>query len=124
MLPSALAPIADARHLHRHRPDPGHHLALGQEPVAHKPLATFLVQQMRVLGDERRHLSLDRRAKQLLRASLDHLGQRIRRKFRWQFERDNSRFGHGGISFLFETDGVFNTAMICRLLQAITNFRA
>ena len=28
------------------------------------------------------------------------------------------------ISFLFENDGVLNTAMICRLLQTITNFRA
>jgi hypothetical protein len=64
--------------LHRNRPDPGHHLALGQKPVAHKALAAFFVQQLRVLRDESGDFSLDRRAQKRLCAILDHLGQRVR----------------------------------------------
>ncbi|CUH17201.1 hypothetical protein JSE7799_03752 [Jannaschia seosinensis] len=69
--------------------------------MAHKTLAALLVQKMRMLGEEGGYLRLNRRSQKLLGPSLDYLGQRIRRKFRWQFERDNGRFGHGGISFLF-----------------------
>jgi len=46
--------------------------------VAHKPLAAFLVQKMRVLCNERRHLSLDGHVQKRLCAILDHFRQRIR----------------------------------------------
>ena len=38
----------------------------------------------------------------ILRSSLDHFGQRARGKSQWQFERDESRIGHGGICAVYQ----------------------
>jgi len=70
--------ITDARNLNGDRPDPGHHLTLRQKAVAHQTLASFFVQQMRVLSNEGGNLGLNSRTQQLLGTRLDHLGQRIR----------------------------------------------
>ena len=46
-----VAPVPHARHLDRHRTDPGHDLAFRQMPVAHQPRAT-VVRFLRCVGLE------------------------------------------------------------------------
>lgn len=45
--------------------------------MAHQTLATLLIQQMSVLGDEPGNLGQNSRAQQFLRTALDHLSQRV-----------------------------------------------
>jgi len=66
--------------------------------VTHQPLAIFFlaiffVKKMHVPGSARGHFCLNRRSQQFPGTCPDHFGQRIWRKFRWQIERYNSKFG-------------------------------
>lgn len=49
--------------------------------MADKTLAAFFVQQVGMIGNERRYFDLNRCAQQFLGSGLDHLGQRIRRTY-------------------------------------------
>lgn len=94
------SPVAHARHLHRNRPDPGQHLALGQGSMSHQPGSAVSEFFRRKCRQERRQLRLDRLFDELARASSDHLGQRIGSETRWIGKSSDGIVMHVAYPFL------------------------
>jgi hypothetical protein len=76
------------------RPDPGHHLALGQMAVAHEPPAASLGLEIGMAGEELRDLGLDRLRQQGPRSAAQDLGEPIF-ECSWLNQPDNVIVRHG-----------------------------
>ena len=86
--------VADTRTAHGDRTDAGHDLALGQMPVAHKPLVAAVGQLVGMAAEQGRDFGLNRSHQQRSRAVAQNLGQRIS-KSSWLRELENVSVGHG-----------------------------
>src|SRR5258706_15005535 len=70
-------PVANARLAHGHGTDAGHHLALGQAPMADNALAPVLGLEIGMLGKKIGDLGLDRLGQQRACAVAQHLSEWI-----------------------------------------------
>jgi hypothetical protein len=74
---AARLPVAHARLAHRHRPDAGQDLALGQMPVPHDPPAAVAGLQIGCRGQKLGHFRFDRLGQERPRAIAQNLGQPV-----------------------------------------------
>ena len=112
---AARLPVAHARLAHRHGPDAGHDLALGQMPVPHDSPAAVVGLQIGGRGQKLGHFRFDRLGQKRPRAIAQNLGQPVGQN-PWLNQFDNGIVGHG-ISLLRWRSGGSNTPTICRLPQ-------
>src|SRR6202035_408610 len=99
------ATVADTRTAHGDRTDAGHDLALGQMPVAHKPLVAAVGQLVGMAAEQGRDFGLNRLHQQRSRAVAQNLGQRIS-KSSWLRELENVSLGHGVSLLRWRSGGV------------------
>ena len=108
------ATVAHARLAHADRADAGHHLAFRQVPVTNHAAQASSGLQIDMLGEEFRHLGLDRLGQQGARSVAQHLGERVGER-PWLKQLDDVSIGHG-VSLLCWRSGGSNTPTIRRLL--------
>ncbi|SEG16999.1 hypothetical protein SAMN05421751_11382 [Jhaorihella thermophila] len=92
--------VANPGHLHRHRADPGHHLALRQIAMAHKARAAIFGLVVGMGGEQSGQLRFHGLRDQAARAGAQDLRQRVTRKSRWIRQRRDGRLRRVAYPFL------------------------
>ena len=97
--------VAHARLAHADRADAGHDLAFRQVPVANHALAASSGLEIDMLGEEFRHLGLDRLGQQGARSVAQNLGERVGER-PWLRQLDDVSIGHGVSLLCWRSGGV------------------